>query len=185
MHTVCSLHKYWGRWGGGAVRQGMTSLVMQMLIVISLAGVIPVRLMSQPTVPPDKDSLLKGLGMGLATIADVNNYPGPKHVINLKTELGLTRDQLKKTEALDKVVSSSAIAKGEEIVQAEEELFKLFEAGTVSEKELRSKLEQIGKLRSDLRFIHLQAHLRMKQILTPDQIKQYSEIRGRENKLEN
>jgi Spy/CpxP family protein refolding chaperone len=163
----------------------MMPLAMQLLIVIILVSVIPVRLMSQVTVPPDKDSLLKGLGMGLATIADVNNYPGPKHVISLKTELGLTRDQLKKTEALDKVVSSSAVAKGEEIVQAEEELYALFEAGTVSEKVLRSKLEQIGKLRSDLRFIHLQAHLRMKQILSPDQIKQYSEIRGRENKLEN
>jgi Spy/CpxP family protein refolding chaperone len=163
----------------------MKVLAMQLLIVISLVALIPMRMMSQPTIPPDKDSLLKGLGMGLATIADVNNYPGPKHVINLKAELGLTRDQLKKTEALDKVVSSSAISKGEEIVQAEVELYQLFEAGTVSEKALRSKLEQIGKLRSDLRFIHLQAHLRMKQILTPDQIKQYNEIRGRENKLEN
>ena len=185
MRTVCSHRKYSGRWGSGEVRQGMKTLAMQLLIVTSLVSAIPMRLMSQPTVPPDKDSLLKGLGIGLAAIADVNNYPGPKHVINLKTELGLTRDQLKKTEALDKVVSSSAIAKGEEIVQAEEELYKLFEAGTVSEKALRSKLEQIGKLRSDLRFIHLQAHLRMKQILTPDQIKQYSEIRGRESKLEN
>lgn len=185
MRTVCSLRKYPKRWGGVAARQGMRTLAIHLLILISLMSVIPIRLISQPTVPPDKDSLLKGLGMGLATIADVNNYPGPKHVINLKTELGLTRDQLKKTEALDKVVSSSAIAKGEEVVQAEEELFKLFEAGTVSEKALRSKLEQIGNLRSDLRFIHLQAHLRMKQILTPDQIKHYSEIRGRENKLEN
>jgi Spy/CpxP family protein refolding chaperone len=140
---------------------------------------------SQATVPPDKEDLLKGLGMGLASIADVNNYPGPKHVISLKTELGLTRDQLKKTEALDKVVSSSAVAKGEEIVQEEEELYKLFEAGTISEKVLRGKLEQIAKLRADLRFIHLQAHLRMKQVLTPDQIKLYSEIRGRENKSEN
>ena len=185
MRTECSLRKQRGFWGRGTVRRRIEPLAMQLLIMMTLAAVVPMRLMSQPTIPPDKDLLLKGLGMGLATIADVNNYPGPKHVIDLKTELGLTRDQLKKTEALDKAVSSSAVAKGEEIVQAEEELFKLFEAGTVSEKVLRSKLEQIGKLRSDLRFIHLQAHLRMKQILTPDQIKLYSEIRGRESKPEN
>ena len=139
----------------------------------------------QQTIPPDKEGLLKGLGMGLAEIAEVNNYPGPKHTLDLKNELGLTRDQLKKTEALDKVVASSALAKGEEIVTAEEELSKLFEAGTISEKALRSKLEEIAKLRADLRFTHLQAHLRMKQILTPDQVKRYAELRGHEAKHEN
>ena len=139
----------------------------------------------QQTIPPDKEGLLKGLGMGLAEIAEVNNYPGPKHTLDLKNELGLTRDQLKKTEALDKVVASAALAKGEEIVTAEEELSKLFEAGTISEKALRSKLEEIAKLRADLRFTHLQAHLRMKQILTPDQVKRYAELRGHEAKHEN
>jgi Spy/CpxP family protein refolding chaperone len=146
---------------------------------------LPVVAFTQQTVPPDKESLLKGLGMGLAEIAEINNYPGPRHTLDLKNELGLTRDQLKKTEALDKVVASAALAKGPEIVLAEEELTKLFEAGVISEKALRSKLEEIGKLRADLRFIHLQAHLRMKQILTPDQIKRYAELRGHEAKHEN
>jgi Spy/CpxP family protein refolding chaperone len=144
----------------------------------------PFAAFSQQTIPPDKEGLLKGLGMGLAEIAESNNYPGPKHTLDLKNELGLTRDQLKKTEALDKVVASSALAKGEEIILAEEELSKLFEAGTINEKVLRSKLEEISKLRADLRFTHLQAHLRMKQILTPDQIKRYAELRGHEAKLE-
>ena len=181
MLTEYSLRKYSMRRGVAVVWPGIKTRAMQLLIVMSLMGAMPVLLMSQPTIPPDKEALLKGLGSGLAIVADLNNYPGPKHVIDLKVELGLTRDQLKKTEALEKGVSSSAVAKGAEIVQAEEELFQLFEAGTVSEKALRTKLEQIGKLRSDLRFIHLQAHLRMKQILTPDQIKQYGEIRVREN----
>ncbi|MCX6142606.1 MAG: hypothetical protein NTZ35_05235 [Ignavibacteriales bacterium] len=139
----------------------------------------------QQTIPPDKEGLLKGLGMGLAEIAELNNFPGPKHTLDLKNELGLTRDQLKKTEALDKVVASAALAKGEEIITAEEELSKLFEAGAISEKVLRSKLEEIAKLRADLRFTHLQAHLRMKQILTPDQVKRYAELRGHEAKHEN
>jgi Spy/CpxP family protein refolding chaperone len=155
-------------------------------IVMSAAFfLLPVIGLAQQTVPPDRDALLKGLGMGLAEIAELNNFPGPKHTLDLKNELGLTRDQLKKTEALDKVVGSAAVAKGEEIVSAEEELTKLFEAGTISEKVLRGKLEEIGKLRADLRFIHLQAHLRMKQILTPDQIKRYAELRGHEAKHEN
>lgn len=144
--------------------------------------VLPVIAFSQQTIPPDKEGLLKGQEMGIAEIAETNSYPGPRQTLDVKNELGLTRDQLKKTEALNKVVASAALAKGEEIVLAEEELSKLFEAGTISEKVLRLKLEEIGKLRADLRFIHLQAHLRMKQILTPDQIKQYAELKGHEAK---
>ena len=183
MRTAFRIHKLWNRKRFPAL--GVSRVTAQAMLLAGMFLVIQGSAVSQTTIPPDKDDLLKGLGMGLATIADVNNYPGPKHVISLKAELGLTRDQLKKTEALDKAVSSSAVTKGEEIVQAEEELYKLFEAGTMSEKILRGKLEQIAKLRADLRFVHLQAHLRMKQVLTPDQIKLYTEIRGRENKSEN
>ena len=154
-------------------------------IVTAAFLLLPAAAFTQQTIPPDREALLKGLGMGLAEIAEINNYPGPKHTLDLRNELGLTRDQVKKTEALDKVVASAALAKGEEIVLAEEELSKLFEAGTISEKVLRSKLEEIGKLRADLRFIHLQAHVRMKQILTLDQVKRYAELRGHEAKLEN
>ena len=68
---------------------------------------------------------------------------------------------------------------------AEEELANFFEGAAVSEKVVRSKLEAIGKLRADLRFIHLQAHLRMKEILTADQIRKYSELKGLESKSQN
>jgi Spy/CpxP family protein refolding chaperone len=154
-------------------------------MVVASVVILALPLAAQQTIPPDKESLLKGSGLGLAEIAELNNYPCPRHTLDLKNELGLTRDQIKKTEALDKVVASSALAKGQEIVTAEEELAKLFETGTVNEKVVRSKLEEIGKLRADLRFVHLQAYLRMKQILTPDQVTRYLELRGHETKREN
>jgi Spy/CpxP family protein refolding chaperone len=185
MHTACCPDNNLKRHRFSSNSQYTSGVVLKWFLVGFLILALPGRLLAQPTNPPDRDGLLKGLGMGLASIADRNNYPGPKHVLELKDDLNLTRDQVKKTEALDKVVSSSAVAKGEEIVQAEEELSKLFEAAAVSEKTLRSKLEEIGKLRAELRFIHLQAHLRMRQILTPDQLKKYSEIKGSESKLEN
>jgi len=136
---------------------------------------------AQTIVPSDREELLKGLGMRQASYAEENGYPGPKHVLDLKDELGLTHEQLMKTGALEKVISSSAVVKGAEIVQAEEELNKLFAAGKVNEKLLRSKVEEVGKLRADLRFIHLQAHVRMKQILTVEQLKRYAELRGHES----
>ena len=160
------------------------SIPLALLAALLTIG-MPAMSFAQPTNPPDRDGLLKGLGMGLASIAEMNNFPGPKHILDAKDDLLLTRDQVKKIEALDKLVASAAIQKGTDVVQAEDELEKLFENPSVSEKTVRSKLEEIGKLRADLRFIHLQAHLRMKQILTPEQIKKYAEIKGRESKSEN
>lgn len=154
-------------------------------IVAMLALFALGRTQAQSLIPPDREGLLKGQGMDLAAIAESNNWPGPKHVLALKTELGLTREQVKRTEAVEKVVASAAGAKGEEIVQAEEELAAMFQSGSANEKAVRLKVEEIGKARAELRFIHLQAHLRMKQILTPDQIKQYMELKARESKREN
>jgi Spy/CpxP family protein refolding chaperone len=137
---------------------------------------------AQTVVPPDREELLKGLAMGLASCAEENGYPGPQHVLDMKDDLELTHDQLMKTEALRKVIGSSAVVKGGEIVQAEEELNKLFASARMNEHELRQKIEEIGKLRADLRFIHLQAYVRMKQILTAEQLRRYSERRGHESR---
>jgi Spy/CpxP family protein refolding chaperone len=130
------------------------------------------------TIPADREALLNGEGMGQASYAETNGYPGPKHVLELKSELNLTPDQTKKAQVIVQGMTSAATIKGEEIVEAEEELHSAFKAGTVNEKQLRAKLERIGKLRGELRFAHLQAHLKMKQILTPNQIAKYNELRG-------
>lgn len=153
------------------------------LIAAVWTGIIVAQ--EERVIPADREALLKGLGMGLATYAEMNSYPGPKHVLELKDDLALTRDQQKKMETLENAVRISAIPKGEEIIQAEEELLHMFEQGTINERTLRTKLEQIGKLRSELRFIHLQAHIRTKQILSAEQIKQYNILRGYEGESEN
>jgi Spy/CpxP family protein refolding chaperone len=137
---------------------------------------------AQMTIPSDKDSLLNGAGMGQAMYAEENGYPSPSRVLGLKDDLGLTKDQLYKTDQLMNNVMVSAKVKGQEIVEAEEDLNKLFAAGTLSEKSLRSRLERIGRLRGELRFIHLQAHLKMKQILSPNQVERYNQLRGHETK---
>jgi len=133
---------------------------------------------SYANVPTDRQSLLNAEGMGLASYAEMNGYPGPKHVIELKEQLGLTTDQLKKTEGLVKGVELSGKLTGQEIVREEEELYKLFEGATANDRTVRAGVERIGKLRGELRFIHLQAHVKMKQILSGNQIQRYNELRG-------
>ena len=39
-------------------------------------------------------------------------------------------------------------------------------------------VEELGALQANLRFVHLDAHLEMKEILTPEQVQHYDQLRG-------
>ncbi|HEX9614154.1 MAG TPA: periplasmic heavy metal sensor [Bacteroidota bacterium] len=135
--------------------------------------------LAQAQIPPDRGGLLKGGGMGMAAYAELSGFPGPKHVLALKDSLGLTPDQANRTKALVESVTASAKLIGEEIVAAEERLHALFRGSDrVDRTAVQAVLKEIGGLLSDLRYVHLQAHLQMREILTPGQIDLYSSLRG-------
>lgn len=137
---------------------------------------------AQVAIPTDKDQLLKGDAAGQTLVAEKNGFPSPQKIISLKDQLGLTKDQLKKLNELLTNLPISAVVKGQEIVDAEEELSNLFESGTMNEKTLRAKLERIGKMRADLRFVHLQIYLKEKQIMSGKQWERLKELTAREVK---
>jgi Spy/CpxP family protein refolding chaperone len=137
---------------------------------------------AQALFPPDKDQLLKGEAAGQNMVAENNGYPSPQKIVSLKDQIGLTKDQLKKIKEIVTNLPISAVVKGQEIIDAEEELNKLFESGIVSEKTLRIKLERIGKMRAELRFVHLQIYLKEKQILTAKQWERLKELKASEVK---
>ena len=156
------------------------TMTRSLLIVMATFLVGTLSMQAQQSIPADSTGLRAGDDMGMALYAEKHGYPGPKHVLDLKEQLGLMKDQQKKIEETMKLTRISAVNKGEEIIEAEQELDRLFGAGKINEKSLRTKLEAIGTMRGDLRFIHLQAHLKVKQILTPNQILEYYNLRGRE-----
>ena len=126
-------------------------------------------LQAQILTPPDRDQLLNGDPAGQTLTADSNGFPSPQKILFFKDQLNLTKDQVKKIDEMLKNVPVSARVKGEEVVEAEEELSNIFAAGNVNERILRTKLERIGKLRAELRFIYLQAYLKAKQVLSANQ----------------
>lgn len=133
---------------------------------------------AQAVVPADREALLKGEGMGMAVPAEANAFPGPKHVLEFREELGLSHEQTTKAQNLFERMKSSAIAKGQEIIKAEEILFGEFHDRSVEDKTLEKKILKIARLRGELRFIHLHTHLLMTQVLTPEQVKHYNELRN-------
>jgi hypothetical protein len=137
---------------------------------------------AQVVFPPDKELLVKGEAAGQTLAAEINGYPAPQKIIIYKDQLGLSKDQLRKMSEIMTNLPISTTVKGEDIVGAEEELSKLFESGNINEKILRAKLERIGKMRAELRFMHLQVYLKEKQILSVKQWERLKELQASEVK---
>ncbi len=128
--------------------------------------------------PDEVAAYLGGKGMGLAKAAELNHYPGPAHVLELSTELGLTPDQRSRTEALFRTMESEAIALGKQLIARERQLDDMFARKTITKEKLRHSLEAIGLLQGRVRQVHLQTHLAQAKILDAGQIRKYDHLRG-------
>ena len=128
--------------------------------------------------PQEVSAYLSGKGMGFAKAAELNGYPGPAHVLELREELGLTAEQESQTEALFQQMKARAVALGEELVEEERSLDQMFARRRVTPALLRSALDRISKLQGEIRLVHLNTHLRQTAVLTSAQIKAYAEFRG-------
>ena len=124
------------------------------------------------------ESLEKGEGMGFAKAAELNHYPGPRHVIDLADELDLSLSQLNASRALFDEMQKNARALGQRLLKAEAALDRAFAEGAVDAQALQSQLEEIGKIHAQLRYVHLEAHVRQRRLLTETQVSSYDALRG-------
>lgn len=137
---------------------------------------LPIHLAAQ-TIPPDRETLEKSEGAGMAQYADVNGYPGPKHVLEMREELHLTDEQAKDIEAIFDEMSERSRAKGLAIIAEEQKLADLFISRKASQDRVEWLSSLIGTLRGELRAIHLTAHLQAAQVLSRDQCLTYGKLR--------
>jgi Spy/CpxP family protein refolding chaperone len=128
--------------------------------------------------PEEIEQLLQGHGMGLAKAAELNHYPGPRHVLDLGGELALTPEQSAATHAAFARMRDEAVPLGRQIVERERALDAMFAQGEIDGGQLRAATGEIARLQGTLRAAHLAAHLEMRRILSPAQIKKYDELRG-------
>jgi Spy/CpxP family protein refolding chaperone len=126
----------------------------------------------------EMQALLSGQGMGLAKAAELNHYPGPRHVLDLATPLQLSEPQRTETQQIYDRMHQEAVRLGTLIVDKERELEYLFAAEAVDSHTLQSLAKQIAQLQGDLRVAHLQAHVEMKRVLSREQIDTYDALRG-------
>ena len=91
--------------------------------------------------------LLQGAGLGMALPAELNGYPGPRHVLELQHELALTPGQLAAVKAAFAEMAASAQALGEQLIAAERTLDGLFAHGKVTVEAVESASAGAAALR--------------------------------------
>jgi Spy/CpxP family protein refolding chaperone len=161
--------------------------------LLCLMGAAPVALAAEPASSPyageqhreikslsakEVQDLLAGRGMGLAKSAELNRYPGPAHVLELADRIDLSAAQRARTKSVFDAMEAQARALGKALVEREAELDRLFASRRISRATLESSLAEISKLQGELRRVHLEAHLEQTNVLTPEQVAAYAELRG-------
>jgi Spy/CpxP family protein refolding chaperone len=122
--------------------------------------------------------LKAGRGMGLALAAELNGYPGPMHVLELASPLGLSDDQRAKVAGLFDAMKREAVPLGELLIAAETALDRQFADRTITASSLGEATRDIASLQGELRLAHLKYHLATLELLTPEQATRYSTLRG-------
>jgi Spy/CpxP family protein refolding chaperone len=122
--------------------------------------------------------LKAGRGMGLALAAELNGYPGPMHVLELATPLGLNDDQRAKVAGLFDAMKREAVPLGERLIAVETALDRQFADRTITAASLGEATRDIASLQGELRLAHLKYHLATLELLTPEQAARYATLRG-------
>ena len=134
----------------------------------------PVKALSEQEVA----DLLAGRGMGFAKAAELNHYPGPRHVLDLAGDLGLSEQQLQAVQAVFARMRTEAQSLGAMIVEREAMLDRLFVEARIDAGLLEAETTAIAELQGQLRRVHLAAHLDTRTVLTPEQVDRYDTARG-------
>jgi Spy/CpxP family protein refolding chaperone len=124
------------------------------------------------------DDLASGRGMGLALTAELNGYPGPRHVLELAGQLALTDEQRTSIQRLFDSTKSEAIPVGQKLLSAERNLNRAFADRTITPERLETATTAIAGIQGELRNAHLKYHLATAAVLNPDQLRRYNELRG-------
>jgi len=126
----------------------------------------------------ETEGLLEGMGLQMALPAELNGWPGPRHVLDMGEMLGLTEEQRAEVQGIFDEMLGEAQALGARIVEAEHVLDLAFADREIDEERLTALVGDVARLRGELRVVHLRAHLRTDPLLTAEQRRHYGMARG-------
>ncbi|CAN5515904.1 hypothetical protein BH18THE2_BH18THE2_22290 [soil metagenome] len=131
--------------------------------------------------PEDVESLQTGTGDafgGMAKLAELNGYPGPRHVLDLANELKLSNEQKAKITTIYDNMKKKAVDLGQKIVNVEKIANGEFINKTITDSQIKQLIFKSSEIYGQLRYAHLSTHLKMLDILSPEQVNLYNNLRG-------
>ena len=121
---------------------------------------------------------LNGKGLGFSKVAELNHFPGPRHVLDLAIELQLSKHQIEKTNLLFQAMQVKAKQYGSFFIEKEREIESLFSSTEIDSGKLEKLAKESAEITAKIRLAHLEAHVSQQQLLTKKQIGKYDELRG-------
>lgn len=122
----------------------------------------------------------RGEGAGFALPAELNGVPGPRHVLDLAHDLGLSPEQTTRVQTISDEMRAAVIPAGQRYLAAVRSLEEDFRAGTLTDADLPGRVADVARLEGELAAAHLSAHLKTVKLLTPEQTATYKRLRGYE-----
>lgn len=165
------------------MRNWIVGFALGAVAMVTMAGTVspyageesrPIKALS----PQQIDDYLQGRGLGYAKAAELNHYPGPRHVLELADELELTPQQISRSTAIFESMQAQAAALGRQFVAQEQALDRAFADGAIDPESLRTRVAELGALEAQIRYAHLAAHLEQKPVLSEHQLRLYDQLRG-------
>lgn len=147
----------------------------------SLAIAEPVKSPIRALSDEEYNAYKTGQDMGMGKTAELNNYPTPVKVLEFQKQLKLTSVQISQLKTAVEAMQFKTEEMGRFILAQEKKLNDLFAAGKADEGSIIYYSNKIGLYLGELRNAHLQAHLKARRILTPDQIKKYNRLMAYSN----
>src|SRR5262245_43281000 len=132
----------------------------------------PHHLVAQRCIEEFQAVVADGRRFGMAVPADQNRYHGPMHILELKDRLKLTPDQ--EARAREQLAAVRAeLPKSRRLLDTERRLEQLFADRTTTEDNVRAAVADIERAHTEVRLVHLLAHLRARDLLTEEQRRLY------------
>jgi Spy/CpxP family protein refolding chaperone len=109
-------------------------------------------------------------------VAELNNYPSVRKVLNLKKELALTTEQVAQLNTINAELKRKMKEMGAFIIKNETTLNELFRTKQINDGSLIFYTNRAGLYIGELRNAMLQTYLKVQNILTAEQLKKYQQI---------
>lgn len=120
----------------------------------------------------------------MAKSAELNGIPGPAHLLELKKEINLSELQIEKIETIWSEMNRSAKRYGQNYLSIEEKIENFFRHQQQDTAVLQGLLSESSFYLAKLRETQLNAHLKVRPLLSEQQVMQYNHLRGYASKSE-